>query len=673
MLQITDPVIAVPQIASAYASRLKRLGIVTVSDLLYHYPVKYLDRSVVTPITQLLPDQAFTITATVLSLENIYTRYGKNLQKAIVTDATGQLQLIWFNQPFLTRAIIPGLIYTFHGKVKTDKRSLVMSSPDFEQQKTTASQQIHSHRLVPVYPETASVSSKWLRSRIYYVLQHLSIPDPMPESILSNNHLLNLDSALRRIHFPQNDQEYNQAKDRLSFDELFYLQLTGSLRRLSWQQQSTRFQVKVEQKILAGFIKRLPFKLTKAQEVAISDIVADLKQPHPMNRLLEGDVGSGKTVVAAAAMYLAVKSGYTSILMAPTEILANQHFKSLSQLFSGTGISVGLQTGSTKTKESHPVMIGTHALLYRFEKQDETALIIIDEQHRFGVEQRTRLEKVSSNPHRLTMSATPIPRTIALTLYGDLDISVLDELPKNRLPIKTWLVPLVKHQAAYHWVSKEIEQNKAQVYVVCPLIETSSSILLRDIKSAQAEYDRLKTFFPDKKINLLHGRMTETEKNSILTDFKSGKLEILVSTPVIEVGIDVPEATIIVIESAERFGLAQLHQLRGRVGRGDRPSYCLLFPSTVNKVENRRLKALTQKTSGFDLANLDLKIRGPGEVFGTQQHGFQTLKLAKLSNVELINQTKQAADQLIKSDPTLNNHPLLKQQITIPTVTVTSN
>jgi ATP-dependent DNA helicase RecG len=435
------------------------------------------------------------------------------------------------------------------------------------------------------------------------------------------------------------------------------------MKRHQWHQQSTKFRINAPKTKISDFINRLPFTLTKAQVQSATEILTDLGQPKPMNRLLEGDVGSGKTVVAALAMYATHLSGFNSVLMAPTEILAEQHFSTLKSLFAHTKITVGLHTGSTKISKPQDITVGTQALLFKPDLLLEVGLVVIDEQHRFGVGQRAKLQSLPNSPHRLTMSATPIPRTVALTLYGDLDVSLLDEMPKNRLAIKTYLVGPEKRAAAYQWIDKQISTG-AQVYVVCPLIDTSSSVLLSEVKAAETEFETLKAIFPNRRLSLLHGKIKPKSKNQLLADYKSGHIDILVTTPVIEVGIDVPNASIMMIESAERFGLAQLHQLRGRVGRGVKQSYCLLFTSSATKTENHRLHALTKHTSGFKLSEIDLKHRGPGEVFGLAQHGFLDLKLASFTDHNLLSITKNASETLIDQDPELKTQPFLKSLIT---------
>jgi len=685
-LHLSDSITSIPLVGDSYAQKLTRLDINTVADLLHHYPARYIDRSLVTTIASLQDGEQVTIQAQVTDFKNIYTKFGKNLQQAVVTDATGKITITWFNQRFLEQSIRIGETYAFSGKVKSFHNHLSLSAPEHEHIPThleTDTDQpngvnIHTGRLVPVYPETAGVSSKWLRSRINHALKITTIQDHLPPSYPELYNLKPLTFALPQIHFPESKKSLELAQHRLAFDELFLLQLQGALKRHTWQQQHTPFQIHPKDTDIKSFIKSLPFELTAAQTSATKEILTDLALTQPMNRLLEGDVGSGKTVVAAIAIHATHLAGFKSILMAPTEILAQQHFQELQKLFNKTAIKVGLFTGSTKMEGDFDLTVGTHALLFqKLQTADlvdhNLGLIIIDEQHRFGVAQRAALETLGNYPHRLTMSATPIPRTVALTLYGDLDVSIIDQMPVNRKSVKTWVVPAAKRRSGYRWIDGQIAAGD-QVFVVCPLIDPSESLKLSEVKSATEEFKKIKTAFPGRRIELLHGRLKSKEKDAIITSFKDHHIDILVSTPVIEVGIDVPNATIILIEAAERFGLAQLHQLRGRVGRGDKQSYCLLFTSTQTKTDSRRLSALTKYNSGFKLAEIDLKIRGPGQVFGVEQHGFADLKIAQISDKKLLLYTKQAAEDMINSDPNLSQEPLLKSKLNlINTPTITAN
>ena len=654
------PVADLFMVGKTYAQRLKKLNIQTAKDLLYHFPHRYLDFRLITPIAQVQPGETVTVQGKVLSCQNIYTSRGKRIQKAVVSDASGQIQVTWFNQPFLPKTLKPGLSVSLSGKVDLFGHQRVLVSPEYEVIKPD-SRPLHTGRLVPVYPETYGVSSKWLRSRIAPLVEKLvpQLKDFLPPSIRRKHQLLDLATALRQIHFPQDPIQARQARHRLAFDELFFTQLAALERKKAWQKKKTTHPLTVNQDQVLKFIASFPFKLTNAQKKAVKEILADLSRTTPMNRLLEGDVGSGKTVVAAVAIFVAFQNGFQSALMAPTEILAHQHYQTLKTLLEPFGVKIALVTSSQKKlPEPHPdLYIGTHALIYDKVQPQKLALVIIDEQHRFGVAQRSRLIQKGRSPHLLTLTATPIPRTVALTLYGDLDLSILDEMPQGRKPIKTWVVPPEKRAAAYQWVEKQITQQRVQAFLVCPLIEQSEKESMKDIKAATAEFERLKNQFPQLKLALLHGRLKAKEKQQVLTAFRDQKIDILVSTPVVEVGIDIPNATIMIIEAADRFGLAQLHQLRGRVGRRGQQAYCLLFSESRNAQTLKRLKALTTVHSGPALAEIDLKLRGPGELYGLKQHGFVKFKLASFSDTQLVKATRQAAEEALKN---LSRYPQLQ-------------
>ncbi|HKZ34380.1 MAG TPA: ATP-dependent DNA helicase RecG, partial [Patescibacteria group bacterium] len=465
--------------------------------------------------------------------------------------------------------------------------------------------------------------------------------------------------AVWEIHFPTSMDMVEKARKRLAFDELFVLQLAVGTNKRTWKKRKPVHPIRVPDGTLDTFLTHLPFTATNAQIRCMKELQRDLSSGYPMNRLLQGDVGSGKTVVAAFAMYLAHLNGFLSTLMAPTDILAKQHYHTLRSLFGPLGIPVDLVTASQKTKTSgfESVVVGTHALIYKKVHLENVAVTIVDEQHRFGVEQRVVLKRKGKAPHILTMTATPIPRTVALTLYGDLDLSTVDEMPKGRKIIQTWVVPPHKRQAAYQWV----REQKTQAFIVCPLIEESET--LTTVRAATKEYEKLqKDVFPDLSLGLLHGRMKAKEKDHVLQSFREQNLSILVATPVVEVGIDIPHATIMVIEAAERFGLAQLHQLRGRVGRSDRQSYCLLFTDSPDPLVTERLKHLEHTHSGMQLSELDLKLRGPGELFGTRQHGYQELRIADYSDITLIEETKKEAETILETKG-LPSYPLLREEI----------
>ncbi|MBU0619076.1 ATP-dependent DNA helicase RecG [Patescibacteria group bacterium] len=661
---LNTPVSDLFMVGQAYAKKLAKLEIHTVKDLLYHFPGRYLDFRQTRTISQLKPGEIITITGKIVSSQNIYTRSRKKIQKIIIQDKSGQIEAVWFNQPFLVSSLKPDKQVCLSGKVDVFGRQLSLVSPEYELFKDSAG--IHTGRLVPIYPETRGVSSKWLRSRIAPVLK-LPIKEFLPPVILKNHALIGLEESLKQIHFPQDLQSAEQARKRLAFEEMFLIQLISLTRKKLWQTHQPTQVLKLDQPKTLEFIAGLPFKLTSAQKRVIKQILTDLTKDQPMNRLLQGDVGSGKTVVAAMAIYLAWLNNQQAVLMAPTEILAQQHYQTFQNLLQPLGMKIELITGSTKTKRQplHPtpcdLIIGTHALLHRSLEATNIALVIVDEQHRFGVEQRAQLLKKAGKktlvPHFLTMTATPIPRTVALTLYGDLELSTIDEMPDNRQAVKTWVVSPHKKLAAYQWIKTQIKKEHSQTFIVCPLIEQSESETLKDVKAATVEFERLKTIFQPLKVDLLHGRLKVKSKKQAIDRFRAGKTHILVSTPVVEVGIDIPNATIMMIETAERFGLAQLHQLRGRVGRGAKQSYCLLFTDSANPQIIKRLSYLEKFHNGARLAEIDLQLRGPGEVYGVKQHGFFKLKLASLNNQALINQTREAAKLVINH---LNKYQGLK-------------
>jgi ATP-dependent DNA helicase RecG len=670
-MELSTPIQKVYLIGPIYGKRLEKLGIKTVEDLLSHFPHRYEDYSLISKISQVQAGETVTIRGTVTQMKNEYTKTGKKIQKAVVADETDSIEIVWFNQPFLIKTIGVGEQYNFSGKADWFGHKVVMVSPEYEKLQVTSYKlhetynmehgTIHTGRLVPVYPETYGVSSKWLRSRIAPLLKECSnsLFEYLPSSILTKNQLLDYKNAIYQIHFPDNKSLAELAKKRLAFDELFLIQLASLKRKSEWGKEVVGQKLFIDQEKILKFIASLPFRLTAAQVKTSREILSDLAAARPMNRLLEGDVGSGKTVVAAIGMYVVFLNGLKSALMAPTEILAIQHFNTLKTLLEPFGMKILLRTGDRKDKGDFDVIVGTHALLSEKSQLPKLGLVVIDEQHRFGVEQRAKLREIGVNPHLLTMTATPIPRTVALTLYGELDLSFLDEMPKGRMKVKTWVVPPEKRDGAYEWIRKHVKGTREQAFIICPLIEESET--LTSVKAATKEYEHLqKEVFPDLRLGLLHGRMKSKEKEAVLNEFRAGNLDILVATPVVEVGIDIPNATIMMIEAAERFGLAQLHQLRGRVGRGALQSYCLLFSESENV---RRLKAMEKMYIGGELAELDLKIRGPGEIYGTRQHGIPDLRVASLTDLNLIEKTRIAAQELVSQDPSLSQFPLLRQKL----------
>lgn len=689
-MNLQTPISDAGRVYKMYAGRLAKLKIFTLSDFLYHMPTRYENYSLLSKIGHVQEGEVVTLRGRVVSIKNGYiiSRF-RTIQKATIADETGSLQITWFNQPYLATSIKENGLLSVSGKVDVINHKPAMTSPDYEviqqnHEELDGEQHetIHTGRLVPVYPETRGITSKWIRKQVHKLLTEFAdtFTEYMPESILKKNGLLPYQQAIQEIHFPKSDEMAHNARKRLAFDELFLLQLTILQRKSQWGEKlsGSAFAISEFKNQIDSFWELLPFTLTQAQRRAVSEIFKDLASKRPMNRLLQGDVGSGKTVVATIAMYLAYLNGYQSVLMAPTEILANQHYATISNLLAPLGVKIGLQTGRSKYKVSSikyekkknilnikysildtDILVGTHAVLSEKIKFRNLGLVVIDEQQRFGVEQRGIIRNRGKNPHLLTMTATPIPRTVALTLYGDLDMSYLDEMPKGRRIVKTWLVPSEKREAGYEWIRKEIQKTKSQAFIVCPFIEESEN--MQTVKAATKEYERLKKeIFPDLQLGLLHGRLKAKEKDDVLAKFRSGAYDILVATPVVEVGIDIPNATIMLIEASERFGLAQLHQLRGRVGRGSKQSYCLLYTESRGLQTNNRLKAMETMHVGAELAELDLKLRGPGELYGVMQSGRRFLKVASFSDLPLIEKARNAAERLY---PHISDYPKLAEKL----------
>ncbi len=650
MLTLKASIGKVPLIGPKYEKILNEMEIYSVADLLYYAPYRYDDYSTISSIQATKVGDSVTVQGTILKITNIYTKYGKRLTLAKICDATGELDVIWFNQHYLTKTLKQNDTYYFGGKIQLFSNKKTLISPTYESVKEDT---LNTGRLVPIYSESKNIKSKWLRTRINDIITILAntneLAEYLPKKILKNNNLTDISQAISNIHFPDTYEDASNAKKRLAFDEILFELI--KIQKLKEDQKSIN-GVKITKKSFEDKIdtltSSLPFTLTDSQQNAINEIFEDLNTKHAMNRLLEGDVGSGKTIVAIYSAYLTYLNGYKVIYMAPTEILAKQHFDTFINFLSRFNVSIGLCTSNNKDMLDKDILIGTHALLFSKDAYKKLGLIIIDEQHRFGVKQRTKLTQMGDKntlPNILTMTATPIPRTLALTIYADLDISTLDTTPNKDKKILTRVIPEKLRDKTYDWIVKQ----KKQTFIVCPFITPSEHESLENVKAAEDEYENLKKgVFKNVPIGLLHGNMHNKEKDDVLTKFREKKIQVLVATPVIEVGVDIPDATIMVIESAERYGLASLHQLRGRVGRRDKTGYCLLFMSGFNKKAYARLKNLEEISSGLKLAEIDMKYRGEGDIYGIKQSGFKRFKFVNLSDIALIENAKKEAENILR-------------------------
>ncbi len=640
---------------------LNRLGIYTIEDLLYHFPRKYEDRSLLKEICQLREGETGTISGTVTGIRDIRPRRGMTITKAAVSDGTATAFAVWFNQPFIKKQVNKGARIIITGKADRKYGNIQLTVSDYEV--IDDQEPLHGARIVPVYPATEGLPPRVLRSVIKSALDEFlnGIREFLPPEVLDKYDLMPLDKALYSIHFPNNPDDTRKARRRLVFEELFVLQ-TGICMLKVREGKTAGICHKKNGPLTDGLMKRLPFKLTGAQKRVLEEIYRDMENKTTMNRLIQGDVGSGKTVLAAAALAKTVESGYQGVMMAPTEILAAQHAEGLTELLSPLGVQVALLTGSMARREKEDILhsieegridvvVGTHALIQEEVRFQKLGLAVTDEQHRFGVKQRARLRDKGENPDILVMTATPIPRTLALTVYGDLDISVIDELPPGRHEIKTYWVSDAEKQRVYNFIRQQVSQGR-QVYYVCPLVEESEKI---DITAALELAELLQSqIFPDLHIGLVHGRLKQDAKDLVMKAFKNGTIDLLVATTVIEVGINVPNATLMVIENADRFGLAQLHQLRGRVGRGQYRSYCILVANPATDEGRARMKIMSQTNDGFLIAEEDLKLRGPGEFFGTRQSGLPDLKIADIiRDIKILRVARKEALEILDRDPNL--------------------
>lgn len=711
MIKLETPLSEIKRIGPKFVVKLKKLNIETVKDLLWHFPFRYENFAEVKKIADLKINESATISGVIQNVK-IQRTWKKKMfvVEAVIVDDTGSISAVWFNQRHLAAILKKGKNINLAGKVVSKNNKIYLSSPIYEfvnqgiQSSESETQDTkHTARLVPVYPETRGLTSKALRYLIKPILDNLEkLEDFLPDSVLEKFNFPEINQALYQIHFPSSLKEAKIAKRRFAFEDLFLLQLINLRQRFKLAQQKS-FSFKPKKEFIEKLLQGLPFELTVSQKKAFFEILKDLEKSKPMNRLLQGDVGSGKTIVAALAAIIVAEpfnsvEGKQSVFMAPTEVLARQHYETFKKFFpefeKGLGLFIsseakvfygdGLEQSLTKkdflkkiSSGALKIIIGTHSLIQKGVEFKDLAFVVIDEQHRFGVSQRAQLVKGSTHsvrlPHFLSMSATPIPRTLTLTIFGDLDLSIIDELPKNRKPVITKIVAPENRDKAYAFIRGQVKKGR-QAFVICPRIESNdenlkiknqkSKLLMAEVKAVEDEYEKLKNkVFPDLKVGMLHGKMKAQEKEKIMKAFQNKEIDILVATSVVEVGVDVPNATIMMIEGAERFGLAQLYQFRGRVGRGEHQSFCFLFTESFSKTTRERLESLLQAKNGFELAEKDLAIRGPGEILGETQTGLPDLAMKALQNPDLVKISREAAEEILKEDPELQNHLILKNRL----------
>ncbi|MCD4811681.1 ATP-dependent DNA helicase RecG [bacterium] len=637
-------------------SNFKSLHISNVGDLIRFVPFKYRDTTDILDIKTFKELETGTFLAQIVEVKNVFTRYGKSFTTVKVADNDSKTNLTYFSQPYLTNTFQPGDWYIFDGKITIKGNRKNIYNPKYEKYVGDPNMQVTLGKIFGTYHETKGITSRQIRKLLLQIKNDIPtlIKEYIPKKILEEEELIPIEEALTQVHFPDSTKSLELARERLAFEEMLRIAIKIET-QIEEQSKKTSLPITIDTTLQNKFLKSLPYKLTNDQQLCITEIFNDIEQNNPMNRLLNGDVGSGKTVVAASTILQVTQSGFSSILLAPTTVLAKQHFETLTQLLTPFKVDVELCISAEKTisDADNKLIVGTHAILFQKDLPKDLNLIIIDEQHRFGVTQREQLLNIGENtPHYLTMTATPIPRSLTEVVFGSTKVSTIKEMPTNRLDIETKYVPTKKRIDCFKWIDKKIHESDflEQAFIIYPLIEDNDT----NIKSVKTQYENLtNSYFSNLKVGLLHGKMKDKDKNKILEDFRKKKSNILISTSVIEVGIDIPDATIIVIENAERFGLAQLHQLRGRVGRGDLQSYCFIIPS--ENIEERektleRLNYFTTHESGFDVAQYDLEQRGPGEVYGVLQSGIPRFQIANLGNIELLTKARQVARKLLLED-----------------------
>ncbi len=676
-LALSRPVSVVKGIGDNFQRRLFSMGIETLEDIIYHFPRRYLDRSNIIPISQVRIGDEVTIVGKVRKVLEKRTSKNQHILQVTLFDGTGYLYGIWFNQPFHADRLKVGAEVAFSGKAQYRYNQLQIVNPAYDiitDPEEVGTQTLHTGRIIPLHPASQKVSAAMMRRIVSSALaEYGDLPDPIPPQLVRRYRLPTHAEALREIHFPTGLSSLKRARKRMIYEELLILQAGLALRKRRIRQETTGKPHQPPDGKVESFIASLPFRLTRAQERALREIVDDMTRPYPMNRLLQGEVGSGKTLVALLALLLTVENGFQGAFMAPTEVLAEQHYRNISSMQpDGRFAEIALLTSATGEAQRRKILegvrkgeidilVGTHALIQKEVKFRDLGLVVIDEQHRFGVRQRVSLKEKGIHPHYLIMTATPIPRTLSLTLYGDLEVSILDELPAGRAITTTMICDSQHRESAYELVRREVGKGR-QVFVVCPLVEDSAKL---EAKAAETELESLRKIFPGMRIGLLHGQMKKAERDQVMEAFRNRDMDILVSTTVVEVGIDIPNATVMIVENADRFGLSQLHQLRGRVGRGTERSYCLLFTDSETEESRKRMEAMEKIKDGFKLAEVDLEIRGEGSLFSERQSGMPDLRISKLKrDYPLLIRAREDAFRIIEEDPHLEkeeHEPLLRE------------